>query len=87
MSDEAQTTTGWIIFIAALGSMFGMIGVDMARLKDLSEVSEPSFIGTTMVHLSTVIAAFVGGKLIPAPRSTTGRVTDAKLNEINNGRT
>lgn len=64
-----QTTTGWIVFIAAIGMMFGFLAVDIAQLKGWEELFTPSFIGTCMGHLAAVITAFVGGKLIPS--STT----------------
>lgn len=59
------TVTGWIIFVAALGMMLTLIAGDVSGLKSWSEALHPSFIGASAGHLGVVIAAFVGGKLIP----------------------
>jgi glycerol-3-phosphate acyltransferase PlsY len=64
----SQTTTGWLVFIAALGMMCGLLAVDLANLKTWSEATTPSFVGSCMGHVGTIIAAFVGGKMIPAAR-------------------
>lgn len=69
MSAENQTTTGWIIFTAAVGMMCGMLAIDIAALKSWAELQTPLFLGTTLGHLSAVIGAFVGGKIIPENRS------------------
>lgn len=66
---QTQTTTGWIIFIAALGMMFGMLAVDVAQLMNWCEATTPTFVGSLLGHLASVIAAFAGGKLIPEQRS------------------
>lgn len=69
MTNENATTTGWVVFIAGIGMMFGMMAVDIASLMEWSEMTTPVFIGTTMGHFAAVIAAFVGGKIIPENRS------------------
>lgn len=79
----SRTTTGWLIFIAALGMMFSLISVDVVSLKDWNETLTPGFVGSMMAHLAAVITAFVGGKLIPSG-PFTDRVSDVKLQEINN---
>jgi len=68
MTNSSQTTTGWVIFIAAIGMMFGLLAVDIVKLKDFSEVTTPLFVGTMMGHMASVITAFIGGKLIPESR-------------------
>ena len=80
-----QTTTGWIVFIAAIGMMFSLLGVDIASLPDWDHARSTVFIGTFIGHIAAVIAAFVGGKIIPSERTVLGRVSDNKLREINNG--
>ena len=70
MTATTQTTTGWVVFIGALGMMFGMLAIDIASLKEWSEMQTPLFVGTTLGHLSAVIAAFIGGKIIPAVRDS-----------------
>lgn len=78
MTPENQTTVGWIIFIAAIGMLFGMISVDIVGLKDWDGLKTPLFVGTAIGHVAAVITAFVGGKLIPEqrPAGTLTRSTD-----------
>ena len=64
------TTTGWIVFVAAVGMMFGMLAIDVASLKEWSQMQTPLFVGTTLGHIAAVIGAFVGGKIIPAERDS-----------------
>ncbi len=64
-----QTTTGWVMFVGAIGMMFGLLSVDIAALDSWSAVQTPVFVGTTIGHVAAVIAAFVGGKLIPTERA------------------
>lgn len=61
----SKTTGGWILFIAALGMLFGLMGAELMVLKP-GELYTTVFAGKMLLHLSTVIAAFVGGKLIPS---------------------
>jgi hypothetical protein len=73
-----QTTTGWVVFIAAVGMMFSLLAVDIVALKDFNQMYTPLFIGTFMGHIAAVIAAFIGGKLIPEnrPEGTHTRSND-----------
>lgn len=65
-----QAHMGWMIGIAALGMMFGLMGKEVAELMSWSEAVSPGFVGDMLLHASVVIAAFVGGKLIPTePKS------------------
>lgn len=68
MSNNTQTTAGWIVFVSAVGLMCGMVSIDVAALKNWSDMQTPLFIGTTVGHIGAVIAAFVGGKIIPPAR-------------------
>jgi hypothetical protein len=70
MTSGTQTTTGWIVFIAGLGMMFGMMAVDIASLKEWSEMTTPVFVGTALGHLAAVITSFIGGKIIPEQRTS-----------------
>ena len=63
-----QTHMGWMVGLGALGMMFGLIGNEVGELSAWSEVLAPGFIGKMLLHASVVIAAFVGGKLIPTPK-------------------
>lgn len=76
MTDPQQTTMGWVIFIGALGMLFSMISVDLVALHGWNNLFTPEFVGTTIGHVGAVIAAFMGGKLIPAERLQTTRSTD-----------
>lgn len=75
-----QTNTGWIIFVAAIGMMLGMIAIDISSLNEWSQMTTPVFVGTTIGHIAATIAAFVGGKVIPEVRAPgiQTRSTDPK---------
>lgn len=62
------TTTGWFLFIAALGMMAGLMGAEVSGLPDWAPIITPAFVGKALIHVSTVVAAFIGGKLIPTVR-------------------
>lgn len=62
-------SAGWILGIAALGMMMGLMSVDFIQMKNLDEVRTPVFIGTMMAHIANVILAFIGGKLIPTTQN------------------
>lgn len=68
-----QTTTGWLVFLGAIGMMFSLLAVDIVALKDFHEMATPLFVGTFIGHIAAVIGAFVGGKLIPAERDSKER--------------
>lgn len=76
-----KTTTGWVILLASVGMMFGLLSVDLLTLKEWSEVTTPTFVGTTIGHIAAVIAAFVGGRIMPEPRApgTQTRATDLQV--------
>ena len=60
-----QQHVGWMVGIAAGGMMLGLMGSEVASLTSWSEAFAPAFIGEMLLHASVVIAAFIGGKLIP----------------------
>lgn len=60
-----KTNGGWLLFIAALGMMSTLLAVDVSNFKTWTDAFAPSFIGSSLAHIGTVIAAFIGGKLIP----------------------
>lgn len=68
-----QTTTGWVVFLAAMGMMLGLLAVDISSLKSWSEATTTVFVGSMLGHIAATITAFVGGKLIP-----TGSKDDRK---------
>lgn len=58
-------TSGWFVFLAAVGMMAGLIGAEVVEFEDWTQATEPRFVGTAFVHLGTVVAAFVAGRLVP----------------------
>lgn len=75
LTSSNQTTVGWVTFVGAVGMMFGMLAIDVASLKEWSQMQTPLFVGTTLGHLAAVIGAFVGGKIIPEPTRPAGTFT------------
>jgi hypothetical protein len=67
-----QTQSGWIIGIAALGMMCGLLAVDVSQFMTWSEALKPAFIGSAMGHLAVVGGAFLGGKLVPQGEAWDG---------------
>lgn len=74
MTNSNQTTSGWIVFLAAMGMLFGLMGIDLVAIRDgWASIPTPMFIGTQLGHIAVVIAAFIGGKLIPIERDPHAR--------------
>ncbi len=67
-SQSQQTTAGWIVFMAGLGMMCGMMAVDISQLHEFREAITPAFVGSSLGHFAAVVAAFVGGRIIPEGR-------------------
>lgn len=63
-----KTTTGYTLFIAALGMMCGLLADDVQRLEQWAYMTTPQFVGNVLAHIAAVIAAFVAGKIIPEHR-------------------
>lgn len=61
------TQTGWLIALAAAGMLAGLIGAEMASLHSWDEVFAVPFIGKSLLHVATVIGAWISGKLMPQP--------------------
>ena len=62
MSDSGK---GWFLFLAAFGMMLTLEAVEISKLQAWSDATTPAFVGIAAAHIGTVIAAFIGGKLIP----------------------
>lgn len=60
-----MAASGWLIAIAAMGMMLGLLAGDVSSLNNWHEIFYPAFIGGVMTHIRAVIAAFVGGNLVP----------------------
>ena len=81
-----QTTSGWLVFIVALGMMSGLMANDVAKLTTWNGAFAPAFVAVIMAHFGAVITAFIGGKLIPEARSTKlTRKDDKNGNGLSNG--
>lgn len=57
--------SGWMLGIASIGMMLGLMALDISKLNNWDAMSHPSFVAQLLAHVATVITAFVGGKLIP----------------------
>lgn len=62
-----QKATGYVVFIAAIGMMLGLMSVDVSKLATWHEATTPGFVASVIGHLGAVAAAFAGGKILPAP--------------------
>lgn len=62
-------TQGWMLLVAAIGMLFGLIALDISNLETWDTVTTPQFVGKLLGNLASVITAFVGGKIIPENRS------------------
>ena len=80
MTDNNKTTAGWLLLVAAVGMMLSLLSVDIITLKEWSMATTPTFVGTAIGHVAAVIAAFIGGKLIPEARS--GQFTRAADKQV-----
>lgn len=56
---------GWVLFVAALGAVLGLLGAEVSQLANWNQAVTTAFVGKAMVHVGAVIGAFVGGKLLP----------------------
>lgn len=85
MDNSTQATAGWIVFLAAMGMLFGLIAMDLIAIHDgWATVSTPRFVGAIFGHIAAVITAFVGGKLIPVERDSRirSRVEDTPIVKV-----
>lgn len=75
-----KTSTGWLILIGCIGMMSTLMAIDISQLNSWTEAAKPAFIGGQLGHLGTVIAAFIGGKIIPEDRDPNSqtRASDKK---------
>lgn len=70
-----------MLFIAAMGMMFGLVAADMRKLASFEDIWTVGFVADFLGHLSVVIAAFIGGRLMPEPRKNKlTRATDSTFN-------
>ncbi len=60
-----STSTGWVVFLTAMGAMLAFMAVDVSTLTSWHDATTPAFVGSMLGHVGTMIGAFVGGRLIP----------------------
>lgn len=58
-------SNGWVLLVAGLGLFTTMVSVDIGQLQAWESALAPAFVGKVFGYFGAVIAAFVGGKLIP----------------------
>lgn len=63
---------GFIILIAAVGMLSGLIGNEISSLQSLAQITTTAFIGKTLIHISVVIGAYISGQMIPTAKTFGG---------------
>lgn len=77
---SVSAAAGVLIFLAALGMMAGLIGTDLKELDSFASAATPAFLGKSLTHFSTVIAAFIGGYMVPNRRAWSAEERETRLN-------
>jgi hypothetical protein len=72
--DMGYTRSGRVLTLAAFGMLCGLLGSEMVAMHDADRVFTIEFFGKSLLHIATVISAFVGGKLLPQPGAMTNGV-------------
>ncbi len=67
-----RSVSGLVLFVAALGMMAGLLGAEIAQLNNWDPVLTPAFLGKALIHIATVITAYISGQLVP----TSARLRD-----------
>lgn len=67
-----RTTTGRVALLAAIGMTAGLLGAEISQLQTWAPVLQPGFVGKALVHVAAVIAAYVGGQLVPTNQKFKG---------------
>lgn len=60
-----QEHAGAILVLAAAGMLATLLSVEIANLPNWHAVLAPAFVGKALAHVGAVLAAAVGGKLLP----------------------
>jgi len=76
------TTSGWMIFITALGMMCGLLAPEIAKLTTVGQMIQPPFISVAFAHFATVVLAFMAGKMIPTERDPERRTRAADTEPV-----
>lgn len=62
---ENRQTQGVVVLIAAAGMMLGLLGMELKDVQDWVYATKPEFAGKLLIHLASVIGAFISGQLLP----------------------
>ena len=60
-----RSTIGVITLLSAAGMMAGLLGSEVKDLDSWVFLTTPSFVGKTLVHLASVVGAYIAGQLVP----------------------
>lgn len=66
-----KKAAGYVVLLAALGMTLGLIGQEVKGITTWTDLLTPAFVGTTLVHLGTVIGAYVAGRFTPTKGDDT----------------
>lgn len=72
VTPQNRSTLGIVTMIAAVGMMAGMIGAEIKDLESWVFIQTPEFVGKALMHIASVIGAFVAGQLVPTARRLGG---------------
>lgn len=72
VTPQNRSTLGVVTLIAAVGMFAGLIGLEMSNMQDWVFITTPKFIGTTLIHLGSVIGAYIAGQLLPTSQKLGG---------------
>lgn len=61
---DPNKKTGYVLYVAALGSILVALAPEISALADWSGITQPTFVGKTMLHIGAVIGAYFGGKYV-----------------------
>lgn len=61
----SRSLTGWLLLVAMVGTMIGLVSADLKDVGQWAEVRTPQFVGAFFQHLSVVIGSFVAGQVVP----------------------
>lgn len=63
---------GFVVLIAAVGMLSGLLGNEISSLPTFAQVYTTAFIGKSLIHISTVIGAYIAGQMIPTAKALGG---------------
>lgn len=68
-TQRQRTLGGQLAVLAALGMLVGLMASEVRGISSWAEATDPKFISAFMGHFSTVVAAFIAGRLLPQNRN------------------